>query len=148
MRHKLPVFCLCLLTSVLIITAFSGCGPSETVRAEGEPEYAPVIADDLMQAFNKGDYETYSKDFDTAMKRAVSETVFEQMRATVMEKIGNYKSREFTGVEKDGVYTVVLYNAKFSKEPADVILKFVFLESGENTLVSGLWFDSPRLRDN
>jgi hypothetical protein len=87
---------------VLIVIAFPGCGLSKTVKAEDELEYAHVIADGLMYAFNKGDYETYNKDFDIVMKRAVSETVFKQMRAAVMGKIGIYKSREFTGVEKDG----------------------------------------------
>jgi len=41
---------------------FPGCGLSKTVKAEDELEYAHVIADGLMYAFNKGDYETYSKD--------------------------------------------------------------------------------------
>jgi hypothetical protein len=60
MRHKLPVICLCLLTVVLIITAFPGCGASKIVRAEDEPEHAPVIADGLTYTFNKGDYEIYN----------------------------------------------------------------------------------------
>jgi hypothetical protein len=145
MPRKLTFLTLSLL-AVLFFTVLPGCGPSKTARAEGEPEYAPAIVDEVMQAFNKGDYATYSKYFDTAMKRAVSESVFTQMRDTVIEKIGKYESREFVSTGKESVYTVVNYNANFSKEQ-DVSLKFVFLESGEDTLISGLWFNSPKLNE-
>ena len=147
MRNELLVPISCLLAVMLLLTLFPGCGSSKTTRAEGEPEYAPAIVDNLMSAFNEGKYAAFSKNFDTTMKQAVSESVFTEMHNTMKEKIGDYVSRKFISTGKEGVYTIVLYNAKFSKEPADVTVRFVFLESEESVLISGLLFDSPKLRE-
>jgi Protein of unknown function (DUF3887) len=134
----------------LFLTVLPGCSRQSTVAtvttAGGEPAYAPAIVDNLLQALNKDDYTAYTKDFDSAMKSAMPETVFEQTRAMIQDRIGEYVSRKYTDTQTQDGYTVVFYKAKFSKEPADVTMKFVFQESGGNALISGLWFDSPKLR--
>lgn len=43
---------------------------------------------------------------------------------------------------------VVYYKAGFTPEPEDVIVKVVFQEIMEEMKVSGLWLDSPKLREN
>jgi hypothetical protein len=151
MRDKLPVLCLSLLMILLLFT-LPGCSRQSTnttsvtsTTTGGEPAYAPAIVDNLLQALNKDDYAGYTKDFDSAMKSAMTETVFEQTYTTIQDRIGEYVSREYTDTQTQDGYTVVFYKAKFSKEPADVTMKFVFQESGGKALIAGLWFTSPKL---
>ena len=132
---------------MLLALAMAGCGESEEpVENSGEPEYACEIMDKILEAFNDGDYAAYSERFDEAMKKALNETVFNGTRDFVRARIGDYVSREFVeSQEAQEIYTVVIYQAKFSEEDA-VKITVTFLETDDYVYVSGLYFDSPKLR--
>jgi len=149
MRRKFLKILSVIFTVMLLGVVFLGCSeqeePPEAMPAE--PAHAGAIADGILQAFNDGDYAAYSEHFDEAMQKALNEAVFEGTRDFIREKIGDYVSREVTGVKTEDIYTTVTYKAKFSEEPDDVTVNIVFLETGDYVYVSGLWFDSPKLRE-
>ncbi|MEW6574459.1 MAG: DUF3887 domain-containing protein [Bacillota bacterium] len=108
--------------------------------------YADPIVDNLLEGFNEGNYTKFSRDFDEQMKNGLPEPVFNQTRQLVTSKVGLYKSRTVAKVEKQGPATIVIYDADFEKEKG-VEVKVVFQKYGEKNLVSGLWFNSPKLRE-
>jgi hypothetical protein len=102
-----------------------------------------------LTALNSGDYAAFSKDFDEAMKKAIPETDFQEMAAAFDEKIGDYVSKKYVSRQDEvqKIYTVVIYQAEFTREPAGVKVTITFLETvGGEVLVSGLFFNSPKLR--
>lgn len=102
------------------------------------------MTDNLLAGFNAGDYSTFARDFNAKMGEALNESAFGTTRATIVDKIGTYVSREVTRVEKRGGLVVVIYKARFEQEDG-VTVRVVFEPAGEHQ-ISGLWFDSPGLR--
>jgi len=132
---------------LLLAVAMTGCGESEEpMEQSDEPEYAGAIIESILQAFNAGDYAAYSEHFDEAMKKAMNKTVFNGTRDFIRARIGDYVSRKFVESQAaQEIYTVVIYQAKFSEENA-VKVTITFLETDDYVYVSGLYFDSPKLR--
>ncbi|MCX7911556.1 MAG: DUF3887 domain-containing protein [Dehalococcoidales bacterium] len=129
------VFCLVLVGA--------GCGGKPTKpmpTAPAEPEYAPEIAEGILKGIDSGDYAAFSQHFDEAMKASLTEAAFIQMRDGIKKNYGDYLTKEFSSTEKNvqGIYTVVMYRAKFSRGALTV--KVVFRESEGGAVVSGLWF--------
>ena len=110
-----------------------------------EPAYADQIAESILLAMNESDYAKFSENFDETMKDAMPEATFLQTNSQIKEKIGDYVSKTFWKTGTEGGYTAVYYKAKFTLEP-EVTVKVVFQESDGKVYVSGLWFDSPKLR--
>jgi len=54
-------------------------------------------------------------------------------------------SKQFVKAYKTGKFTNVVYKAKFTNE-SSVTVRVVFDKEGDVFKVSGLWFDSPKLR--
>ena len=96
---------------------------------------------------NEDNYTKYSEHFDATMKNVLPEPVFQENNALVTSKIGTYVSKEFWKAESENQYTIVYYKATFTQELGDVIVKVVFQEIAGETKVSGLWMDSPKLRE-
>ena len=109
--------------------------------------YADPITEETLLGLSEGDYAKYCEHFDPTMKEAVTEAVFNQTNSLIKAKIGDYVSKEFWKVEEQGIYTIVYYKAKYTKEPGNVVVKVVFQEIDGEMHVSGLWFDSPKLRE-
>ena len=139
------------VTSVIVVMLLGvvllGCGKSEPAGPSVEPEYAGDIAERMLLAFDTGDYAAYSERLDPPMMQAMPEETFQKGRAFIREKIGDYISKEFVETQiVEEVYMVVIYKAKYSNEPADVKVTVTFMETDAGILVSGLYFDSPKLR--
>jgi hypothetical protein len=124
-----------------------GCGKKAEAPVDKEKvlAYADPVVDNLLAGFNEGDYAKFSRDFDARMKSGIPEAAFTQMRQDIVSKLGLYESRTVSKVEKQGEATVVVYQAEFEKE-GGVKVTVVFTPDGEKNLVSGLFFDSPKLR--
>lgn len=107
--------------------------------------YSEPIADNLLAGYNSADYATFSKDFDDAMKKGIPEGSFKNsLLPTISGKIGNYVSRTVESVSQSSNFVTVVYNAKFEDdEPVVVRLS---LSTNTPHQVTGLWFDSAKLR--
>lgn len=134
-----------LIAFLAIFTAI-GCKQSITgADRDAVLGYAEPITNSILTGYNNGSYAVYSKDFDEQMKNALPEKVFNQTRVLILEKIGKYASRNVSEVYKKNQFIVVLYSGKFEKED-NVEIKVVIQKIGDKNLVSGLWFNSPKLR--
>lgn len=137
-----------LLALCFILMLGGGCSKKADVSVDQQSvlSYADPIVDNLLAGFNEGNYAKFSKHFDNRMRSALPEAAFAQMRQSIISKIGRYKSRTVSKVQKQGPGTLVIYNAEFEKE-SGVEVKVVFTKNREKNLVSGLFFDSPKLRE-
>ncbi len=140
-----------LIAIVIVVIAvaviFAGYVGKEEVDVAQVREYADPITENILLAMNEDNYTKYSEHFDQTMKNAMPEAVFDETNAIIKSKIGDYVSKEFWKVESKDQYTIVYYKAKFTQEPEDVIVKVVFQEIMGEMNVSGLWLDSPKLRE-
>ena len=139
------------ISFLLLLAGLAGCAapqstpvPIEGTEREQFLLKAEPLADNLFQAMKTKDYSAFSKDFDNAMLKAMPETGFAQMMSSIDPKIGSYQSRQIAKVEKVGSYVAVTYTAKYELEEA-VTWRLVLTPSDPPQL-SGIWYDSPKLR--
>ena len=131
---------------IVAVIAIAGCKKSITGPERDELlKAADPITDSILTGYNSGNYALYSKDFNEQMKNALPENVFTQTREEIMEKVGAYKSRVVSGTYKKNQYSIVEYTAEFENEK-EVNVKVVLVKLKDAYLVSGLWFNSPKLR--
>jgi hypothetical protein len=140
--------CLIILAAALLIAALSGCSHQDETEANKAPAYAGPITETMLQALNEGDYQSYSLAFNEQMSLATPESVFSDTRAFIQKRIGTYKSKKLSDVKVEGAKTTVIYNAKFSLEPADVTVTIIFQKTDDNVSVSDFWLNSPKLWEN
>jgi len=138
---------LLLAICLLLVLVLGGCSKkvSVSVSQQNVLVYADPIADNLLTGFNEKNYSKFSRDFSEQMKNGLSKPVFNQTRQQIVSKLGLYKTRTVSKIYKQGPSTIVIYNAEFEKEKG-VEVKVVFQKYEEKNLVSGLWFNSPKLR--
>jgi len=136
--------------ALLICTALlAACGPADVTILEGTERdavlaYSEPAADNLFTAINNNDFAGFHRDFDTSMLKAMDEAAFGQIQNQLLPKIGKYVSRQVKSVELSGKYHTVIYEAVFEQDDP-VTVRLVF-NSEEDDKVSGLWFDSAKLR--
>ena len=108
-------------------------------------EYAEPMVDSILKGYNEANFELYSKDFDEAMRKAITESVFHNTRSFISSKIGFYVSKSSSRIYRKEKFIAVIYEADFEKEKG-VTVRVVFQKYGEKNMVTGLWFNSPKLR--
>jgi hypothetical protein len=108
------------------------------VRAYADPETA-----NLLSSLTKNDYSGFIKDLDQAMSALETKATFAQTYNLIKTSVGDYVSQQFGLLTLQNNFTVIKYHAVYTNEPAGVWVTVSF--DGSNK-VSGLFFDSPRLR--
>ncbi len=134
--------------SFLVVLLLTSCNapPPAVVLTGSEREavlaYADPMTDNLLQGMNDGDYATFARDFDAAMAKAIPATSFDAFMASTASKLGQYESRTVSTVESVDNFTRVIYQARFANDDP-VTVRVVF---NQDHLISGLWFDSAKMR--
>jgi hypothetical protein len=106
------------------------------VKAVAEP-----ILNNLLTGLTQGNYAQYSRDFDEAMREAIPEKKFQQVRGDLIEKLGKFKSKKYLGFLNQQTYTAVLWKGAFDATKNDVLIKLVLAKRQDNkVVVAGLWF--------
>lgn len=146
MKWKIMAVGLAIALVVIAVVAYSTYTVKEPVDVVKVREYADPIAENILLAMNENNYTKFSKHFDEMMKNALPHAVFNETNAMIKSKIGDYSSKEFWKAEVEGPITIVYYKAKFIQEP-EVIIKVGFQKILGEMKVSGLFFDSPKLRE-
>ena len=108
--------------------------------------YAEPMADSILKGFNENNYRIFSLDFDETMKKALNEENFYNTRKMIYSRIGLYVSKNKPQVFKKPPFFAVIYKANFEKEQ-NVVVRLVLQQYGKKYLVTGLWFNSPKLRE-
>jgi hypothetical protein len=139
-----------LITLIVILAILGGCATSPRALKGAEREavlaYAEPKVDNELAALNANDYEAFIKDYDQTMKEASTPEKFANLVTLVSTRSGKYLSREVTAVTAvSDDLILVIYSADFEKEE-DVMVKLFFQAGGEH-LITGLWLDSPKLRE-
>jgi len=133
-----------MLTAGAIFAALPKSKESTGSEKDAVLAYSEAKTTNLLIGFNNNDYATFSRDFNDKMKIALNEASFANTRVQVSGKIGNYVSRQVDSVQQSGDFVVVIYTARFENE--DQVTVRVSFEAAEPHRISGLWFDSPKLR--
>jgi hypothetical protein len=144
MKKIITLTAICILASGLFAACSVSAQPITGAERDAVLAYAEPKTENLLNGFNAGDYAIFARDFDAPMRQAETEAVFTQTRAAILGKIGKYLSRQVTNVVKQDSFIVVIYNGRFENEDG-VTMRVVFRPDGEHQ-ISGLWFDSPKLR--
>ena len=133
---------------LVALFALTGCAGAKTLPAEEATAFAnqvDAMTENLLVSLSNYNYAAYIQDMDAKMKAASSEAQFEQAYAMVIGKIGKYVSRQMTKVTEQEQFRTVVYDAQFEQEE-HVTVRVVYNIAGDRPLVSGRWFDSPKLR--
>lgn len=163
MRHVPALFTAGVVTCALLVTAGLGIGmrlwspPSssssssgedvENITLEGEEReavlaYADPLVDNLLEGFNEGDYEKFSRDFTDEMKAALPWLTFLTNNWTIKSIYGAYQSRTPTEVFRRGDQDRIVYHGVFERAE-HVEVKVGFKEVDGQRRVSALWFSEP-----
>ena len=140
---------LLILTLTVMLVILTGCTASpktiEGADRDAVLAYSEPKADNELAALNAGDYEAFVKDYDETMLKATTPESFINLVSIISTKLGKYLSREVTAVTAVGDDAIlVIYSARFENEEG-VTIRLIF-QPGGNHLITGLWFDSPKLR--
>jgi len=137
------------IIGLVTLFALASCaGGAKTLPADEATTFASqvdALTENLLVSLSNHNYAAYIQDMDAKMKAASSEAQFEQAYAMVIGKIGKYVSRQMTKVTEQEQFRTVVYDAQFEQEE-HVTVRVVYNIAGDRPLVSGLWFDSPKLR--
>jgi hypothetical protein len=145
-RRSIIIVALC---AAAIFTLLAPACTGKTATNLPEPAYTAQITESLLRAINTGDYAAFSRDFDAAMMKAMPAESFKtQFTQGIQGKIGNYSenSKRFFQASSQAQYTTVVYYAAYSEEPGAVLIQISFKMVEGMPLVSGLFFNSPKLR--
>ncbi|MBN1921080.1 MAG: DUF3887 domain-containing protein [Anaerolineae bacterium] len=144
MSEKIVVF---LLAVVIFLSACGAKTTPQTLSGEAREAvlaYSEGMTDNLLEGLNAGDYVAFSRDFTEQMKTSLSEAEFPDLSLQIIGTLGAYVSREIQSVEQTGDFVAVVYTAKFEQD--DPVTVRVVFEVADPHLVTGLWFDSAKLR--
>jgi hypothetical protein len=149
MQPSKPHSFLLFLITILLLAALPSCvgmqaSPIEGAEREQVLAKAEPIADSLFQGMRDHDYAAFSRDFDLPMQKAMNEAAFQKMMDTIYPVVGQYQSRQVAKVEKYGKYIAVTYTVRYALE--DAVSWRLVLTQEEPMRVTGLWYDSPKLR--
>lgn len=161
-------FLFVLAALMVLLLVFSGCEANEPESTEasdvpetsGTPGVGPVaeedvpyagpMVDNILAALESRDYVAFSKDMGDTMKAAMTEDAFNSLAGLLADKVGSFQQVSFgegANVEQNGVMmTVIVYIAKYSEEPGDVLVTITFAGEEAKT-IEGLYFNSPKLRE-
>ncbi len=137
----------------LTVYSFSlaGCGITPQVATLESTQRAQIlqqaepIADNLFAGYESQQYVTFARDFDPAMRKAISEKAFSDWVSQVSEQLGAYQSRTVQSVERMDDIEIVVYQVAFEKEANATVRMSLHQQDGVYQ-VSGLWLDAPILR--
>ncbi|WP_440951594.1 DUF3887 domain-containing protein [Methanococcoides sp. FTZ1] len=132
---------------ILAVIILSGCTSIDEESFNADIEgYADPIAENALQAINEKNYTRFSADLDPTMKKAFTEEVFLKSANIVNDELGNYTSKELLEINAGEKHTVVIYKTNFEKQTDDVILRLIFVNSGGEVELKGIWLESSQLQ--
>lgn len=139
-------FSIMAMVVVLCMAVFSGALAQEISLVEIQ-NFADPMSESLLKTMNGNEYSDFSKDFSDEMKQALNEKNYDNKIGYIKEKIGVYidGSKELIGTKVNNQDIIVNYKAKFTKENDSVIVTLVFKHKDNKNVISGLWFNSPKL---
>jgi hypothetical protein len=155
----------CLVLPFAFLLSSTGCAQ----RGTAEPDYSAAVAEKVLIAINKDDYDSvsiyFNQEFKDAIKAALAKLTDPETQKPyastsekdafiivvckpLRDKIGEFQqgSLKFDRTLSEKGYTNIFYKSKYSKETSgDVTTQFVFKDENGTMVISGLWFTSKTL---
>jgi hypothetical protein len=140
--------------ALLSLLVLAGCSVIPTAPPTYLPDQAQSfaaqvdgISENLLVAMGAGDEAGFLRDMEPKMREASSGDSFTELQQNIVAKIGTYVAGSKQMVKVDTVegFTRVWYGATFAQEE-HVQAIIVYDTSTGTPRVTGLWFDSPKLR--
>jgi len=131
----------------LVALMLIGCGQPVQVPVDEAAAFAASvepIVENCLTGLNEKDLAKHTRDFDESMLEVVDATTFPQGYDEVIGVVGKYESRKMVGVFDQAEFRFVVYEAQFEKDV--VTIRVVFKRDDAAHKISGLWFDSEKLR--
>ncbi|MCD4670663.1 MAG: DUF3887 domain-containing protein [Actinomycetia bacterium] len=147
MAKKISIKISLIFLCFMMMIPFAGCSSGDADKEF--IDFAEIAAEDYLIAVNNRDFNAFSKNLSKEMKELLPEAEFLNFVNHQIEGIiGNYveNSKDFIKTEKESGYIWVIYNAKYTDEPAGVEVKIVLQKVDGEIKIAGSWFDSPKLR--
>lgn len=146
MFKKISVKISILFLCIMIIFPFAGCSQNDS-----DQEFiifSETASENYLIAVNNRDFDAFSKNLSNEMKELLPEAEFLNLVNQIEGIIGNYieGSRDFTKTEKESGYITIVYNAKYTNEPAGVEVRIVLQKVDGIIQIAGSFFNSPKLR--
>lgn len=136
MKKIKKIIALILVLSVIFM--FAGCTKTEKIDVSQVKTYSNPEIVKIMTAVNDKDYAKFSEDFDDAMKKAMTEKVFDDFAASIKKKLGKYQSYEIVKAEKVQQYVNVYYKVNFSESKNPSTFLLTFSNNDGKMLLSGI----------
>jgi len=139
---KLFLLLICLVLALPVI----GCSANQV-----DQEYIDFSArasEDYLIAISNRDFDGFSQNLNKDMKEALPEEEFLSFVDQIESIIGTYEpgSKKLDQTKKDSGYIVIVYNARFTGEPEDVVVTISLQKTNNKIEIAGSWFNSPKLR--
>jgi len=138
--------------TVLILAAVLAAGPAFAGPVDNALkriyEMSDPVVENILVSMRDKNYEQAVKDFDDVMLSALPPSKLGDVAAENMKTIGVYEpgSKKHISIAftEDG-YIVVQYECTFTNE-SPVVVRVVYKRGDAQHKVTGLWFDSAKLR--
>ncbi len=139
---KLFLFLICLVLFLPVI----GC--SANLVDQEYIDFSARASEDYLIAINNRDFDSFSQNLSKDMKEASPEEEFLSFADQIESIIGTYEpgSKKLDQTKKDSGYIVIVYNARFTGEPEDVVVTISLQKTNNKIEIAGSWFNSPKLR--
>ena len=79
------------------------------------------------------------------MKQSQTRENFLDLQRSLQKAVGKFQSLEYLGFYSQYGNLITLFKARFSKDKDDVLIRLVMEGYGDDSKITGLWFDSPAL---
>ncbi len=142
LHHKNRIVLLVACCALLAAACGGGTVQVEGTERDTVMAYADPAVDALLEGLSTGDYAQFSRDMAPKMRETITEVRMADLRALLDKKVGAYVSHQLSSVMQSGDLVTVVYDATFENEE-HVTLRVVFDDAQQ---ISGLWFDSGKLR--
>jgi hypothetical protein len=135
MNKKIKPIILLVLLFVIFSIVLSSTGCSKVTS------YSTPMTLNLLNSISKENYASFSKDFDEALKKELSEANFPELILQMKDNFGTYKenSLKFKGFNYVNGVNTVDYTADFTSK-SGVSVQVVFTKVNDQMKISGLWF--------
>jgi hypothetical protein len=128
-----------IISAVLLIVLFSLVMTS--AGCSGVTNYSTPMTLNLLTSISSGNYANFSKDFDEALKKELTEAGFPDLVSQIKNQFGTYKENtlKFKGFNLVNGVNTVDYTADFTSKSA-VSVQVIFTKVNNQMKISGLWF--------
>ena len=149
MKKGILFKCISVGLVILVGASLSGCAGGDKLT-ESDVIYAAPLVDNVLAGIKDNNYSEFARDMSDTAKSQVTQSNFGTLVNMLQTKIGDYESRTFSGastvIQNNVVYTVIVYNAKYTKETASVLITVTLNDNNGKKQIDQFILNSPNLR--